>query len=78
MPYPDKETFWQLVKLGGELRQIHLLESPVVENPITRYPQDGDSIICRKSNKTDFELTHWITKQVVCGLMISNILLLFR
>lgn len=28
VPYPkDKETFWQLVKLGGEIRQIHLLES---------------------------------------------------
>jgi predicted helicase len=32
VPYPkDAIIFWQLVKLGGELRQIHLLESPVVE-----------------------------------------------
>ena len=23
-----KEIFWHLVKLGGELRQLHLLESP--------------------------------------------------
>src|SRR5690554_1161620 len=29
VPYPkDQDTFWQLVKLGGEIRQIHLLESP--------------------------------------------------
>ena len=42
VPYPkDKETFWALVKLGGELRQIHLLESPVVNNLITKYPQGG-------------------------------------
>lgn len=28
VPYPiDKAKFWQLVKLGGEIRQIHLLES---------------------------------------------------
>ena len=33
--------FWQLVKLGGELRQIHLLESPTVEKYITQYPIDG-------------------------------------
>jgi predicted helicase len=43
VPYPKKETFWQLVKLGGELRQIHLLESPIVENFITRYPISGEN-----------------------------------
>jgi len=53
IPYPkDAELFWRLVKLGGELRQIHLLESPVVENFITRYPADGDHIISRKITKT--------------------------
>ena len=46
VPYPkDKDTFWQLVKLGGELRQIHLLESPVVEKYITTYPHDGSNIV---------------------------------
>jgi predicted helicase len=46
VPYPkDQETFRQLVKLGGELRQIHLLESPVVENFITQYPEDGDNVV---------------------------------
>jgi predicted helicase len=46
VPYPkDKDTFWQLVKLGGELRQIHLLESPTVEKYITQYPKDGDNIV---------------------------------
>jgi predicted helicase len=46
VPYPqDKETFWQLVKLGGEIRQIHLLESPTVENYITQYPVDGDNVV---------------------------------
>ncbi|MBN2648598.1 MAG: N-6 DNA methylase [Prolixibacteraceae bacterium] len=44
VPYPkDKDTFWQLVKLGGEIRQIHLLESPKVEQYITQYPIDGDN-----------------------------------
>ena len=44
IPYPkDTETFWKLVKLGGELRQIHLLESPLVENYITTYPEDGSN-----------------------------------
>ncbi|MFA6144217.1 MAG: type ISP restriction/modification enzyme [Sulfurimonas sp.] len=46
VPYPkDAVSFWQLVKLGGELRQIHLLESPVVENYITQYPIDGDNVV---------------------------------
>jgi len=48
VPYPkDAETFWQLVKLGGELRQIHLLESPIVEKYITQYPIDGDNVVTK-------------------------------
>jgi predicted helicase len=48
VPYPaDKRVFWQLVKLGGELRQIHLLESPVVEKFITKFPVDGNNEITR-------------------------------
>jgi predicted helicase len=44
VPYPkDPATFWKLVALGGELRQIHLLESPVVEKFITQYPVDGNN-----------------------------------
>jgi len=52
----DKKTFWKLVKLGGELRQLHLLESPKVENYITSYPKDGDNIVTRKITKKDFEI----------------------
>jgi predicted helicase len=47
-PYPkDKDIFWQLVKLGGEIRQIHLLESPTVEKYITQYPIDGDNVVTK-------------------------------
>ena len=46
IPYPkDKDTFWKLVKLGGEIRQIHLLESPVVDKPISKYPETGTNIV---------------------------------
>jgi very-short-patch-repair endonuclease len=57
VPYPkDKETFWQLVKLGGEIRQIHLLESPVVEQYITQYPIDGDNIVTKVRLEENYEL----------------------
>ena len=57
VPYPkDKDTFWKLVKLGGEIRQIHLLESPAVENYITTYPKDGSNTITNKVSKKDWEL----------------------
>lgn len=63
VPYPkDKSTFWQLVKLGGEIRQIHLLESPKVEQYITTYPKDGNNTITRKLNKNDFEITDEVNK----------------
>jgi len=49
VPYPsDQATFWQLVKLGGQLREIHLLESPAVEQYLTTYPEGGDNFINRK------------------------------
>ena len=48
VPYPkDNDTFWQLVKLGGEIRQIHLLESPTVEKYITQYPEDGNNTVTK-------------------------------
>lgn len=48
VPFPkNKDTFWLLVKLGGEIRQIHLLESPMVEKYITQYPIDGDNVVSK-------------------------------
>jgi predicted helicase len=59
VPYPkDKDTFWQLVKLGGEIRQIHLLESPVVEQYITQYPIDGDNIVTKVRFEENSELIY--------------------
>lgn len=52
VPYPtDANKFWSLVKLGGELRQIHLLESPIVEKYITGYPEDGDNVVTKPTYK---------------------------
>lgn len=52
VPAPlDHETFWKLVKLGGELRLIHLLESPLVEKYITGYPEDGDNVVTKPTYK---------------------------
>ncbi len=46
VPYPKhKATFWKLVKLGSQIRQIHLLESPTIENYITQYPISGDNAV---------------------------------
>jgi predicted helicase len=52
VPFPiDQESFWKLVKLGGELRKIHLLESPVVEKYITGYPEDGNNVVTKPNYK---------------------------
>ncbi|GAA0752091.1 type ISP restriction/modification enzyme [Psychroflexus lacisalsi] len=57
VPYPKSQNiFWELVKLGGEIRQIHLMESPKVEDFITRYPEGGDNTITTKIGKKDWEL----------------------
>jgi predicted helicase len=42
VPYPkDQKTFWELVRLGGEIRQIHLLDSPILNKTQIQYPIDG-------------------------------------
>lgn len=52
IPFPkNADTFWQLVKLGGEIRQIHLLESPTVEKYITQYPIDGNNEVGKPKYK---------------------------
>ena len=48
VPFPkNRETFWQLVKSGGELRQIHLLESPLVDKYIIQDPVNGNNIVTK-------------------------------
>jgi predicted helicase len=39
----DREKFRLLVKLGGELVALHLLESPLLDETVTRYPVVGDN-----------------------------------
>ena len=57
VPYPvDQQTFWQLVELGSQLRQLHLMESPITEKYITTYPKDGNNEITTKIGKKDWEL----------------------
>lgn len=46
VPYPtDKELFWKLVKLGGELRSIHLMESPDLGQLVTHYNIPGSNVV---------------------------------
>ena len=46
VPYPNDTTqFWQLVALGGELRQLHLLEGAVINQLITSYPESGSNLV---------------------------------
>lgn len=59
VPYPsDAAKFWELVKVGGQIREIHLLEGETVENYITSYPKTGTNEVTRKLTKTNigFEL----------------------
>ena len=70
VPYPkDQETFWKLIKLGGELRQIHLLESfPKafgIDKYITGYPEDGDNIVGKPRFENSPPLEGWLKAGVV-------------
>ncbi|MEM0543416.1 type ISP restriction/modification enzyme [Flavobacterium sp. j3] len=48
VPYPKNlQGFKNLVGLGAQLRQIHLLESEAVDKLITQYPEDGDNVVTK-------------------------------
>lgn len=52
VPYPkNKDTFKKLVKLGQELRELHLLESSKVNNFITTYPVAGTDVVEKPTYK---------------------------
>lgn len=54
VPYPkDKTIFWQLVKLGSQLRQVHLLQSELLHANNISYPIDGDNIIDKPEYKNN-------------------------
>ncbi len=48
VPYPkNQRQFIDLVDFGSQLRQIHLLESEVVDKLITQYPEDGTNVVAK-------------------------------
>ena len=57
VPHPtDKNLFRKLVKLGGELRALHLMESPALAQLVTGYPANGDNIVSQLQYQlTDFK-----------------------
>lgn len=63
VPYPtDKEMFWKMVKLGGEIRKLHLMESPLLDTLITRFPLNGSNEvekITRKENRVYINKTQY-------------------
>lgn len=63
VPYPtDKEMFWKMVKLGREIRKLHLMESPLLDTLITRFPLNGSNEvekITRKENRVYINKTQY-------------------
>ena len=57
VPYPnDAKTFWKLVDIGKQIREIHLLESRIVENYITQYPIAGDNEVLKPRFEENYEI----------------------
>lgn len=53
VPYPDIQTFWQLVSLGGRLRALHLMEDESLNDRIIDIKGEAALIISNKLNKND-------------------------
>ena len=52
VPFPkEQKQFWDLVALGKQIRELHLLESEKVNNFISTYPEDGNNIVEKPNYK---------------------------
>ena len=47
VPFPQKETFWELVQLGSEIRKLHLLEEISNKELQTKYPVAGNNVVAK-------------------------------
>ena len=63
IPYPESsDCFFKIAELGKQLRKIHLLESPVVNEFVTSYPVGGDNEVVKpeyKDNKVYINKTQY-------------------
>ncbi len=63
IPYPQNaDYFFKIAELGKQLREIHLLESPIVNEFVTSYPVGGDNEVVKpeyKNNKVYINKTQY-------------------
>lgn len=46
VPRPENwAEFWRKAELGGQLRQLHLMKSPQIDDYDTTYPEAGDNLV---------------------------------
>ncbi|WP_332018869.1 type ISP restriction/modification enzyme [Kaistella sp.] len=57
VPFPKPETFWQLVQLGSQIRQLHLLEGISNKNLTTKFSGKGENVVEKPTFVRDAELT---------------------
>jgi predicted helicase len=61
------DRYLKQVDLGRTLREIHLMESPLLEELITEYPYDGDNVVTKTKTSPDLSkgeeyVTVWINE----------------
>jgi predicted helicase len=62
VPFPTVENWSKLVKIGSELRQLHLLEHEELDDFVTKYPINGNNTVEKltfKDNKVFINATQY-------------------
>ncbi|MGR3913212.1 MAG: N-6 DNA methylase [Gammaproteobacteria bacterium] len=71
VPYPaDAARFWQLAKLGGKLRALHLMDGD--DKPITTYPAAGDNTVTMRIGRDEYKITDAASKTGRLGRVHIN------
>ncbi len=74
VPFPKPETFWQLVQLGSEIRQLHLLEGISNKDLTTRFSGKGENVVEKPTFVRDAELktTDGVAALAITGKVYIN------
>ncbi len=75
VPYPNTKTFWELVSLGSQLREVHLMENQKLNHQIVTLMGSGTSEISNSLNKKDVKINDdgIVTLSINDTMQIDNI-----
>ena len=73
VPFPQKETFWDLVQLGSQIRKLHLLEEISNKDLQTKYPIAGNNVVVKPIFVNSPPLEGWQSRNIGIDEVVGKV-----